>query len=161
MKFSKIRDVRSPERGTSGSAGIDFFVPNDFKETVLIGHSDILIPSGIMANVPTGFMLCADNKSGVATSYGAAARAGRVPKKDAFPSSVIVGARVVDFDYQGEIHIHLINTGTSEVVIKPGMKIAQFVLIPVFFDELEEVPTDQLFSHETERGNLGFGYGTR
>ena len=28
MKFAKIRDVKSPCRGTKKSAGIDFFVPN-------------------------------------------------------------------------------------------------------------------------------------
>lgn len=29
FEFVKTRDVKSPVRGTSGSAGIDFFVPND------------------------------------------------------------------------------------------------------------------------------------
>lgn len=32
MKFAKIRDVKSPCRGTSKSAGIDFFVPNYSEE---------------------------------------------------------------------------------------------------------------------------------
>jgi len=32
MKFLKIRDVKSPERGTCLSSGIDFFIPNDFIE---------------------------------------------------------------------------------------------------------------------------------
>ena len=36
MRFLKIRDVKSPERGTEKSAGIDFFIPNDFNYTTNI-----------------------------------------------------------------------------------------------------------------------------
>ena len=49
MKVAKVRDVKTPERGTDKSAGIDFFVPNDFIETVLPPQRDMLIPSGIKA----------------------------------------------------------------------------------------------------------------
>lgn len=65
MKISKIKDVKTPERGTARSAGIDFFVPNDFEETVLCAGKHIKIDSGIRAEIPTGYMLCAFNKSGV------------------------------------------------------------------------------------------------
>lgn len=157
LKFTKVRDVKSPERGTPKSAGIDFFVPNDFPETVVKPHCDILIPSGIKARVPEGHMLVAKNKSGVVTSSAACLRAGRKPKKDAYLWSFMVGACVVDEDYQGEIHIHLINTGNASMVIKPGTKIVQFVLVPVTYCGVEEVPEEQLFTEATERGEGGFG----
>ena len=32
MKIVKVRNVKTPERGTNKSAGIDFYIPEDFKE---------------------------------------------------------------------------------------------------------------------------------
>ena len=157
LRFSKVRDVKSPQRGTAGSAGIDFFVPNDLDEIVVRPHSDVLIPSGIKADIPNGFMLIGENKSGVVTSSMAAIELGRTPKKGAYLCSPIVGANVVDEDYQGEIHIHLINTGIVPIIIKPGTKIVQFILVPVEYCNIEEVPEDELFAEATERGEGGFG----
>lgn len=156
MKFCKIRDVKSPVRGTGKSAGIDFFVPDNF-EAIILPHADLLIPSGIKAEIPEGYMLMAADKSGVVTSSWACLDANRTPKKDAFESPVIVGAKIVDEDYQGEIHIHLINLGTESVIIKSGMKIAQFILVPVSYEVLEEVPEKELFSRSSERGDGALG----
>lgn len=157
MKIAKVRDVKTPVRGTSVSAGIDFFVPNNFKTTVVYPQCDLLIPSGIKAKIPEGFMLMAADKSGVVTSYAAAVEAGRTPKVEAFDSIVILGAKIVDEDYQGEIHIHLVNVGSHPVTIEPGMKIAQFILVPVLYENVEIVPENELFITESERGDGGFG----
>lgn len=157
MKIAKVRDVKTPERGTSKSAGIDFFVPNDFIEKILPPQRDMLIPSGIKAKVPEGYMLMGAEKSGVVTSRQAAVLAGRTPKPTAYSSVVVLGAKIVDEDYQGEIHIHLVNTGNEYVTIKPGTKIAQFILVPVSYDEVEVVPEAELFVEKTKRGEGGFG----
>ena len=157
LKFTRTRDVKQPQRGTARSAGIDFFVPNDSQVITLLPHSDVLIPSGIKVNIPEGYMLIAENKSGVVTSRSACERIGRNPKKDAYECSPIIGACVVDEDYQGEVHIHLINTGSSAITIQPGTKIAQFVLVPVEYCSVEEVPSDELYTSNTERGTGGFG----
>ena len=157
MKIAKVRNVKTPVRGTEKSAGIDFFVPKDFGTYSLAPQTDVLIPSGIKADIPEGFMLMAADKSGVVTSYQAAYIAGHTPKPGAFSSVVILGAKIVDEDYQGEIHIHLINIGDSNVIIRPGMKIAQFILVPVSYENIEEVPESELFSHKTDRGEGGFG----
>lgn len=156
MKFCKVRDVKTPVRVTGKAAGIDFFVPNNFRATIGT-HADLLIPSGIKVEIPEGYMLMAADKSGVVTTDIACIKAGRIPKKDAFGSPVIVGAKIVDEDYQGEIHIHLINLGNEIVRIKPGMKIAQFILVPVSYEGLEEVPEAELFSHSSERGDGALG----
>lgn len=129
-----------PNRGTARSAGIDFFVPNDFEAKTILPGESVLIPSGIKAEIPSGYMLTAFNKSGVATKQ-----------------TLIKGAEVCDEDYQGEIHIHLINVGTEAQTIEPGQKLTQFILVPVFYDSIEEVPIDELFSAKTERGDGGFG----
>jgi dUTP pyrophosphatase len=138
MKFLKIRDVKSPSRGTSKSAGIDLFIPNDFENRTLNPGDSILIPAGLKANVPDNYAFIAFNKSGVATKQ-----------------SLSVGACVVDEDYEGEIHLHLINVGRSHTTIKPGQKLTQFILIPVSYMDvhvLEELP-----DRNTERGAGGFG----
>lgn len=142
MKIAKIRNVKTPIRGTEGSAGIDFFVPDDYPEnlcTVLPGER-FFIPSGIKANVPNGYALIAMNKSGVALKKG-----------------LMVGACVVDSDYQGEIHLHLVNTSTKNVTIEPGEKLTQFLLIPVDHSMVEVVNSGDLFNNESERGTGGFG----
>ena len=142
MKFLKVRDVKSPNRGTSSSAGIDFFVPNDFQEITLQPNQSTLIPSGLKVNIPNDHVLIAFNKSGVATK-----------------KNLQVGASVVDEDYQGEIHIHLTNVGTSPQTISAGDKIIQFLLLPIVYEGVELVETEEeLYGGvQTERGDGGFG----
>ena len=161
VKFVKVRDVKSPERGTSVAAGTDFFVPFDFNEGqpfLLKPHHDILIKSGIRAALPAGTMWMGADKSGVATSKNAMRLAGNEPKVSNPESSLKVGAKIIDEDYQGEIGLHIINVGDSEQWIEPGQKIVQFILVPVIYPELIECATvDEVFTCETERGEGGFG----
>lgn len=164
LKYTKIRDVKSPERGTSEAAGIDFFVPNynekfekDFKEKnpeidygvfvdvmeiTLYPGQRVLIPSGIKTWMTPGTALIAANKSGVATKKG-----------------LIFGAQVVDSDYAGEVHISVINTGTYEVIIKTGEKLIQFIHTPVLLTQPEEVDEFMFneFHDKSQRGEGGFG----
>jgi len=142
MKISKIREVKTPTRGTDGSAGIDFYVPFDYPQNLcsISPGERFFIPSGIKANVPEGFALIAMNKSGIALKKG-----------------LLVGACVVDSDYQGEIHLHLVNTGTKTVTIEPGDKLTQFLLIPVNHCRVDVVDESSLFEAETTRGSGGFG----
>ena len=142
MKLAKIRNVKTPTRGTIGSAGIDFYVPDDYPSSLCtIQPGDrYFIPSGIKANVPEGFALIAMNKSGVSMKKG-----------------LMVGACVVDSDYQGEIHLHLINASNNAVTIEPGDKLTQFLLVPVNHCAVELVDVDDLFDEETTRGSGGFG----
>jgi len=157
--FTKTRPVKSPTRGTAESAGIDFFVPDDFVETIVEPGSSILIPSGIKCAYPPGYALILFNKSGIATKY-----------------KLTSLACVCDSDYQGEVHISLINIGKETVTITPGMKIAQFILVPVSLAEPIEMKIskdpvtneDHMWSKwsmmsstrnsvESERGYGGFG----
>ena len=142
MRILKTKNVKTPTRGTAQSAGIDFYVPNDYAYTVLKPNEDILIPSGIKARIPQGYALVAYNKSGVATK-----------------KKLLTGACVVDEDYTGEIHIHLFNAGRKDVTIEPGEKIVQFILQPVFYDIVEEVKSERTLWEGmiTERGTGGFG----
>jgi dUTP pyrophosphatase len=142
IKLAKVRDVKDPTRGTDGSAGIDFYVPEDYPKNLCTIHpgTRCFIPSGIKANVPDGYALIAFNKSGVALK-----------------KQLMVGACVVDSDYQGEIHLHLINTSNRVVEILPGEKLLQFVLLPVDHGPVQIVKESKLFNDRSERGSGGFG----
>ena len=140
LRISKTREVATPIRGTSGSAGVDFFVPNDFSEVWIDPGEAALIPSGILVDVPDGYALIAHNKSGIALK-----------------KRLQIGASVVDSDYQGEIHLHVFNTGLDSVKVSPGMKLVQFLLIPVAHCPVVEIELSELFSNKSVRGTGGFG----
>ena len=48
MKFAKIRDVKSPCRGTKKSAGIDFFVPSYSEDFLKVFQEKIPLVQMIM-----------------------------------------------------------------------------------------------------------------
>lgn len=156
VKFTKMRDVKTPSYGTPGSAGIDFYIPNDYRTLYLAPGEDALIPSGIRVNLPEGHALIGMNKSGLASSFGAQARAGRTPSKSALAAPIHVGAQVIDEDYQGEIHLGVCNVGTAEIKLEPGQKLVQFLLVRVPHANLVEVPESELFEKVSTRGEGGF-----
>lgn len=159
VKYIKVREVKSPTRATAVAAGIDFFVPRDFKAILLFPGHDVLIPSGIKARVPMGHMLYITNKSGVASSNDAKTRAG-LAQSNQLKDILIKGADTVDEDYQGEIHLHLINVGKTPMCIEPDMKIAQGVIIPVNYATPVEVLSEQELFGKVESARKGKGFGS-
>lgn len=168
IQFTKIRDVKSPQRANTNDAGIDFFIPyysEQFYDDLVKKNPGVLFEMGIdeaeseiiniavppfgQVNIPSGIKvnifdkntyLDANNKSGVATKY----------KLD-------VGANVVDADYRGEIHLHFFNTSDSPVVIRSGQKIVQFIHKEYIKSDLIEISNDEYDSLEqTDRGEGGF-----
>ena len=139
LVIEKIRDVKDPLMSSFGSAGIDFYIPNkwnDGKDYLIGPRKDVLIPLGIKVQVPDFHALIAFNKSGVAVKQ-----------------KLINGAVVVDADYRGEIHAHMINYSDRTQVIKCGQKITQFILqrytTPhIVYDKVKD---------NTKRGSGGFG----
>ena len=142
MKILKIRPVKTPQRGTPQSAGIDFYVPDNFPKSVISPGHSLNIPSGIHAKIPEGHVLVLMDKSGVCTKM-----------------DLIVGACVVDEDYQGEIHLHVINVGKYCQWITPGQKLVQGILLPVNYATPDVVDSlEELYKGvKTVRGANGFG----
>lgn len=181
FKYNKCRiTARDPHVGTSGSAGIDFFIPyyikdyaidllntgknkengiycdpdlsTDFKasesEPVIIvpAGKSVLIPSGIKTIFDPGNALLFLDKSGVCTKRG-----------------LKVGACLVDSDYRGELHYHLINTADHDVTIEFGEKIIQALFMPYnipVFEYVSGYDFDEFVKSESEtndRGEGGFG----
>jgi dUTP pyrophosphatase len=139
MKYTKTREVRSPNRGTPGSAGIDFYIPTGFDQKIQAGGS-ALVPTGIKVDIPNGTMLQVCNKSSIAVKKG-----------------LLVGAEIIDFDYQGEIFINVWNVSNLTVTLSSGSKLAQLILVPILFPELEQVDEGELFSEVTSRGDGALG----
>lgn len=141
MRIVKVRNVKTPTRGTGLSAGLDFYIPEDFETKQIWPGESINIPSGIRARIPQGYVLIMFNKSGIAAKY-----------------QLQVGACVVDEDYQGEIHLHVTNVGKEVVILKPGMKLVQGLVMPVFYVGVEVLESEtELFPQSTKRGVGGFG----
>ena len=160
MKYSKVRNVKSLTRGTNLSAGIDFYIPvfdEDLKEEIMknnnpanyalfensiavLPHKTILIPSGIKATPEDGTALICYNKSGVSSLKGLA----------------VMGC-IVSADDKNEIQISLLNTTNDRVIIEEGEKITQFIEEKVLISELKEVPFEELYDGESQRGAGAFG----
>lgn len=140
LSFIKTKDVKSPVRGHPSDAGIDFFIPEDFKTTTLLPGEDILIDSGIKVIVPREYALIFKEKSGVA-----------VKRK------LTLGASVIDSDYRGVVHFHLFNNGTIPQVISAGEKIVQGIVFPISLCEPKEITEDNYNLNCTQRGEGGFG----
>lgn len=104
--------------------------------------SRVNIPSGIHCQMAEpGRALIAANKSGIASKTG-----------------LIFGAQVVDFEYQGEIHINVINTSSKVVRIYEDQKLIQFLETPIFTSIIEEVDNrSDLYKEITTRADGGFG----
>ena len=142
LRFTKVRDVKSPQRGNPNDAGLDFFVPENFNngfQMKLKPGNEVNIPSGLKIDIPKGYALMQVNKSGISTKHG-----------------LEVGACLIDEGYQGEIHLHVYNRKQASTalvqpleskiaVIKPGMKIMQAILVPVSYAEPIEVDESELF----------------
>ena len=148
LKLTRIKDVKLPER-SGRNAGYDFFIPDDVDcDPVLKGfylnpQQSCNIASGIKVRLPKDHCLVAFNKSGIASKL-----------------NLVVGACVVDENYTGEIHLNLINVGKEPVLLSPGMKLVQFVLIKQeYFNVKEYRNEEELYNgfDKKERGNKGFG----
>jgi dUTP pyrophosphatase len=138
MKYTKIREVKTPNRGSYESAGLDFFIPKGLGIEVGAGNSE-LVPSGIKVNIPEGTMFQVCNKSGRAVK------------------GLIVGACIIDSDYQGELMFNVWNISDNTIKIGEGEKLVQLVLVPILLPTLIEVKEEDLFSATTSRGDGGFG----
>jgi len=141
LNYSKVRDVKSPQFGTDGSAGFDVFIPYEFKQTLFDKNKSVKVPTGLKFNIPDGYVLIFFNKSGIASK-----------------KSLVLGACVIDSDYQGEVIVNLHNIGEEEfVVLNGGDPIAQLIMYELPKVHLNEVSVDNLYKEVTNRGEGGFG----
>lgn len=189
FKFVRVRDVHVPTRANQGDAGIDFYVPNDLnvedltkcngkvdfyqvnqrsydffksKSDLLVmisgnsikylyinAHATCIIPSGIRGILePEASMLQANDKSGVSSK-----------------KKIKVTASIIDSPYTGEIHHVIFNTTNEPVRIDLGEKLVQYIHIPIYLTQPEEILDSEFTKLKTEkelksgRGSDGMGSG--
>lgn len=137
--FVKVeRDDFVPSYATEFSAGADLKAAID-DEIVVMPGSTVLVPTGIIVEVPPGYELQIRPRSGLALKFGV---------------TVLNTPGTVDADYRGEVGVVLINHGKDPFVVAPGMRIAQAVLskiVKALFLKKEKLS-------ETLRSRGGFGH---
>ena len=157
VKFKKEhKDIELPKYATEYSSGMDIRAYlNIDKDYYLFGatkHIDplnnsleihihpggrALIPSGLKAEIPSGFEIQVRPRSGLALKHGV---------------TVLNTPGTIDQDYKGDIGVILYNSSNQIFKVFNGDRIAQLVVSIVTQVEIEE--TSEL--SDTERGEGGF-----
>jgi dUTP pyrophosphatase len=125
-----------PKRAMPDDAGLDLRA----RHRCLIGPGERRkIPCGIAIELPPGHAGLVLPRSGLAESKGLG-----------FANS----CGLIDPGYRGEIQVIAVNLDKSEPIeISRGERIAQLVVVPIAFPDVEEV--DEL--SDSDRGESGFG----
>ena len=135
--FKRIHPLaKIPKYQTLGAAGMDVCSVED----VDLQPGEVKAVSlGFAVAVPDGYELQVRPRSGLSLK-------GRI--------AVLNSPGTIDSDYRGECKVILTNFGKNTFVIKPGDRIAQFVL-----NQVERADVEEVFGElpETERGAGGFG----
>lgn len=135
------RDYPLPAPATEGSAGVDLRAMLDAPLVLEVGAVR-LVPSGLAVHIAdpewAGLVL---------------------PRSGRGHQGLVLGNLVglIDSDYQGEIRLSLWNRGTETLVIEPGERVAQLVLVRVarpLFTIVEDFAP-------SARGEGGFGHSGR
>ena len=138
IKFKKLREnAVIPKYATDGSAGLDLvFTPAEDKVIHIEPGIRGVFETGLAVAIPYSHCGVIMPRSGLAVNHGLDKLAG-----------------LIDADYRGEIKVVLINHGLMPVDIRPGERIAQMIILPIYMThvcEAFELPP-------TDRGNGGFG----
>lgn len=129
-------DAVLPTRAYPGDAGLDLVACD--RHEIRPGQR-ALVGTGIAVAIPEGHAGLVTPRSGLAVRNGA---------------TIVNTPGLVDSGYRGELRVILHNTDREEVlVVEPGMRIAQLVVVAVpeaTLREVSELPP-------SERGTGGFG----
>jgi dUTP pyrophosphatase len=136
-RLPAARDLPLPSRASAGSAGFDLRAAID-GEVALRPGERLLVPTGLVLEIPPGWEGQVRPRSGLALRHGI---------------GVVNAPGTIDSDYRGEVGVILINLGEAPFALNRGDRIAQLVISRVEPVEWEEA--DAL--DESHRGDGGFG----
>ena len=130
-------DLAPPVYASPGAAGADLRAAV-VEPLVVAPGARLVVPTGLVLEIPAGFEGQVRARSGLALKRGLA---------------LANGVGTIDADYRGEVGVVVVNLGNESVTLSRGDRIAQLVIAPVARAVFEEV------SHlgETSRGDGGFG----
>lgn len=126
-----------PRRATPGSSGFDLS-SGEAADCCVARGSIVVVGTGLSLEIPEGFEGQVRSRSGLAMKHGLV---------------VLNSPGTVDSDYRGEVRVILANLGTEDIVVHPGDRIAQLVIMQVPRVGLCEVKELSC----TDRGEGGFG----
>jgi dUTP pyrophosphatase len=128
-----------PSYETAGAAGMDLraAVPED-RPLILLPGRRVLVPTGLVFEIPEGFEGQVRPRSGLALKHGV---------------TCLNTPGTIDSDYRGELKVLLVNLGDEDFEITRGMRIAQLVVAAVARAGLAERSS----AGATGRGSGGFG----
>lgn len=118
LKWAEGADesVPLPAYETPGSAGADLRANLPAGSISIPPGGRVLVPTGLLMEIPLGFEVQVRPRSGLALKYGIT-----------LPNS----PGTIDSDYRGEVGVILTNTGTEDFLVTHGMRIAQMVVAPL------------------------------
>lgn len=133
MKVKLDEGAFLPERKHTADAGLDLKAP---KGTLvgLMPNDKVCIDTGVHIELPSGYVGLIKSRSGL--------------NRDGIQCE-----GVIDENYRGSIGITLYNQGEDLLIISPGDRIAQLLVVPCMYVDLQIV--DRL--SDTDRGENGFG----
>ena len=105
------------------------------KRSVIPKHGDALIGTGLKVKIPNGYCIQVNPRSGKAVK-----------------NKLVVGARVIDAPYRGELKIHIFNHSDEDYEVSPHDPIAQLLILPC-----GGIMHEGFIDDTTERGEDGFG----
>lgn len=124
-----------PTRAHTTSAGFDVYPLNEEPLVVNAGES-VLVHTGIKVAIPNGYCLQVNPRSGLGSKH-----------------KIVVGARVIDSDYRGELMINLHNNGTQPFEYSCSKAVAQLLVLPI----IGQMSVVEQITDTTARGEGGFG----
>lgn len=125
-------DAVIPNRANPQDSGADLYSVEDI---TIPPHSTVLVPTGVSIYLEDGYEAQVRPKSGISAKTS---------------KRVIFGT--VDMNYHQEVKIIVDNVSDEPQFIEKGKKLAQLVVVPVVYPEIEVVDK---FESESSRGGFG------
>ena len=112
-------ELKLPRRGTSGSAGYDFYSPLDF---TLVPGEFIKIPTGVRARIDEGWVLTLYPRSGQGFKY----------RRQLYNSVGVIESDYFGAENEGHIQIKSVNANEEGKVltVRRGEAFAQGIFLP-------------------------------
>jgi dUTP pyrophosphatase len=131
------RNLPMPAYQSAGAAGLDLLAAVSRAQVLRPGQR-LLVPTGLILELPLGIEAQVRPRSGLALRHGV---------------TVLNSPGTIDSDYRGEVQVLLVNLGDAAFTIRRGERIAQLVVQKV--ERVRFVESDKASS--TPRGAGGFG----
>lgn len=139
VRLPHAADLPLPAYQSDEAAGLDIVAAVAVRSPVTLRPGErVLIPTGLLLELPRGSEAQVRPRSGLAFKHGI---------------TVLNSPGTIDSDYRGELQVLLVNLGQEPFVVRRGERIAQLVVAMVSRIRL----TEKKSAAATRRGAAGFG----